>query len=86
MGLRVGAAIAAAVFLAVASHWRAGAMEHDCFQEGTCPNHASCEGDFFDREGCQIQCFVRGGAPGEIERAGSACCAAGGDCDGLLEG
>jgi hypothetical protein len=62
-----------------------GAETFSC-QRSECPNRASCEGDVYSDDGCKRQCWVYGPGAGEISRVGSACCAAGGDCDELIEG
>jgi hypothetical protein len=54
------------------------AAVYSCHQGSACPHQASCDGAYFDRQGCSVTCFIQQGEPGELQAAGSASCGSSG--------
>jgi hypothetical protein len=40
----------------------------------SCPNEASCNGDYHSNNGCKVQCYNGTNTPGQIEVGGSGDC------------
>lgn len=63
-----------AIGLALVSASGAHTATFKC-QTGSCPNIASCDGSFYSKSDCTIQCYKEcGTGDGEICEAGSADC------------
>lgn len=65
--------LVAASIVGVAGPRDVSAADYTCFVAGSCTSPAQCSGDYYDRNGCTVQCFTIVGG-GEINPAGSATC------------
>ena len=63
-----------ALFAVISTPTEVQAATYSCNQGSTCPHQASCDGQYFDRNGCSVTCFIMQGEPGELQPAGSASC------------
>jgi hypothetical protein len=63
-----------ALFAVISTPAEVQAATYSCTQGSTCPHQASCDGAYFDRNGCSVTCFIMQGEPGELQAAGSASC------------